>query len=179
MRTLWRNMKLLKDKKQYFVILYQNELEMKASQAQRLVYASIKSFTANGKLPCEQSYLSISKRAGVSDVWVKKAIESLIKAGWIQKLGEVGKRGGSCPILKVQTDLGLNNSESSNSVNPSSNSVSLSSNSLGTKDTQSNKEIKNLKLNNVHAEENKVAAVEYADDIFNDNNWHKYEGGAL
>lgn len=128
--------------KQYFVIMWQEEFEMNTTPVEKLVYASVKSFTANGKQPCIESYLSISKRAGVSDVWTKKSVEDLIIKGWLIKDGEKTKRGGSCPVLKVRSKLGLNGTkfEVSKNLNPeSSNSLSLSSKCLASKLQQSNK----------------------------------------
>lgn len=71
------------------------------------VYAVVKSFTANGSLPCEQSYRAISRRAGVDDKTVKNSIQKLIQNKWLEYLGEDTHLGGSYPILKVRTNTAL------------------------------------------------------------------------
>lgn len=129
------------NKKDYFVIIWGLELEMKGSLAKRIVYAAIKSFSANGKRDVHESYLSISKRAGVSDKWVRVCVEQLVKDGWLQVTGKGTKRGGSYPILKVHTQdelkktkssdaVGAFDKRSSDTVPSSSTSVKSSSNSV-------------------------------------------------
>lgn len=129
-------------KKTYFVILQQEELEMLGSHAKRLVFYAVKSFSANGKQQVKESYLSISKRAGVDSKWVKKCVGQLIEEKWLNCCGEGTKRGGKYPILEVRTNTKLNtDSSDSNQTSVSESSVldPLSSESPKLNDKQSNK----------------------------------------
>lgn len=132
----------METKKPYFVILQQEELEMSGSHARRLVFYAIKSFSANGKQQVKESYLSISKRAGVDSKWVKKCIGQLIEEKWLNYCGEGTKRGGKYPILEVRTNAKLNMDSSDSDqtlVNESSVPNPLSSESPKLNDIQSNK----------------------------------------
>lgn len=129
-------------KKPYFVILQQEELEMIGSHAKRLVFYAIKSFSANGKQQVKESYLSISKRAGVDSKWVKKCVGQLIKEKWLYYYGEGTKRGGKYPILEVRSNTKVNSTSSASdqtSVTESLDSDPLSSELSNSDNTQSNK----------------------------------------
>lgn len=95
----------MEDKLSYFVILWQEEIEAFQSPAEESVYRAVKSFTANGTILCEKSYLEISKRAKTTDKTTKQRIQNMIKNGLLIQEGEGTKRGGSYPILRIRNEF--------------------------------------------------------------------------
>lgn len=91
----------IKDKKSYFVILQQEELEMEATSAEKMVYAAIKSFTSNGRQPQDLSLRDIQKRSGVSYKHVSNLIQKLINKKRIEKTGKKTRKGGTVDVYKV------------------------------------------------------------------------------
>jgi hypothetical protein len=94
----------IKDKKRYFVILWQEELKMKATPAEKIVYAAIKSFTSNGRQPQDLSLRDIQRRSGVSYKHVSRSIQGLIDKKRIEKIGKKTRKGGIVDIYKVCLD---------------------------------------------------------------------------
>lgn len=136
----------------YYIIPWQEEFEMAENPATRIVYLAIKSYTKNGERACEESYSTISKRAGIDDGWVKKCVARLIEAGWLIQEGEGTKRGGRYPILRIRQEfvkrdtrkVSFDSNETStlltfDSDSKSSDSNGLSSESSASKNRQSNK----------------------------------------
>lgn len=143
---------------QYFVILYQSELEKLQSEAQLDVYQAIKSFSANGSIVIALSSSDIATRCHLSARQARRIVPDLISLGMTEIVGHEKRRGGSVPIYKVKTGY-INTrksdiddqlydikSDTSDQLNKESRTNTTESRtSLGTKVIQSNKVIRESK----------------------------------
>lgn len=77
-------------KNKYYVIIQQNEIEHfpVGKQNERLIYESIKSYSANGKQEVTLSLREIAKRASISYSTVFRYLPNLIKMGMLERIGE-------------------------------------------------------------------------------------------
>lgn len=131
--------------KEWFVILWQGEFEAMNTVNQLVVYAAIKSYSANGKNEVDISIRDIARRSKLSVGEIHKTIHQLIELGFIQIIGQKARRGGSVPIYKVFTPQTLNPNKRSQGEQLNDESVHLSDLSVHNPDTkyiQSKKENK-------------------------------------
>lgn len=136
------------DSKQYFVIMWQGEIEQFAEgqHNERLIYESIKSHSGNGKLEVALSFRDISKRANISYSSVSRFLPSLLDKGVVKVTGSKSKIGGKVNIYKVllpeTVSVANRNTYSKESVAEMQKSVADSKESVassGVKPRQSNK----------------------------------------
>jgi hypothetical protein len=95
---------VVKIMKKYFVKLQQEEIELCKTHAEIAVFASIKSYTSNGKKEVALSYGDIAKRAKCSRPYVKRIVTQLTP----QLIEIVGKRkvfGGLANVYRLSTWL--------------------------------------------------------------------------
>ncbi len=93
----------MKNYKQYFVKMQQNEFEIKLTPAELMVYLSIKSYLGNGKIELALSSRDIAFRTSLSQSHIPWITKKLIKKGLIRIIGKEGRRGGMCPIYQLIT----------------------------------------------------------------------------
>lgn len=89
--------------KKYYVILQEEEVDLKLSPAEQMVYLSIKSFCANGKRTFGLSSRNITSRTSLSQPYVLKIVKTLLVKGLISIIGSEGHLGGAIAVYKVIT----------------------------------------------------------------------------
>lgn len=135
---------------QYFVILWQEEIEMLKTASQETVYRSIKSFCANGTSKEALSFRDISSRATITKSNVPKVRDELIQIGLIKITGYERVVGGKIAIYECPVAGHLAMNYKNGTVPNNEESVPLQYESVptpGTKSIQSNKVIKGEREN--------------------------------
>lgn len=113
------------NEKQYFVILWESEINSMKTGNQLLVYSAIKSYSSNGKKEIDLSIRDIAKRSKLSVGEIYKIIPELIQLNLIQRVGQKARRGGSVSIYKVFTTRTVNNRKRSGDEQLNDESVHL------------------------------------------------------
>jgi hypothetical protein len=140
---------IMKKRKGWYVTLLQEEVERCQTKTQLLVFASIKSFSGNGRLQVGLSLRDISKRSKCSVGWIQPVINDLKQLGLILTHGTEKRKGGIVKVFSIGTVLPLSSVES---VNIGVQSVNVSVQSTGTK-------INKLKVNKNFSPQNKNAEI--------------------
>ena len=89
--------------KNWFVILNQNEFEKCINPAQITVFASIKSYSRNGREKTSLSYRDIARRGLITHEYARKVVTQLIVSGLIKIVGTQTRRGGKVNIYEVSS----------------------------------------------------------------------------
>ncbi|MFA6569804.1 MAG: hypothetical protein WCT77_01015 [Bacteroidota bacterium] len=144
--------------KQYYVKITQREIELfpKGKHNERLIYESIKSYSANGNREVTLSLRNIAKRASISYSTVSRFLPKVIEMGVIMLTGSsdhIGGRVNTYKVLLPETDSVADRYET---VARSKESVADS----GTKLPQINNLIKKENISNYKVHENIYSSEE-------------------
>lgn len=87
--------------KKYYVILQKEEMDLKLSPAEQMVYLSIKSYCANGKREFGLSSRMIKERTSLSQPYIIEITRKLMHRGIVRITGSEIHLGGNIPVYQV------------------------------------------------------------------------------